>query len=72
MVCPGSGSWRNQRSVDSLGVSSVSEDCFSRKVAKLAGESGFKSLLVSFYLPNVRGQLSPEAEGGRGLAGLVC
>jgi len=42
--------------VGSLGVSSVSGDCFSRKVAKLAMDSGIKSLLVFFYLPNAQSQ----------------
>ncbi|MDZ4789108.1 MAG: hypothetical protein SH807_09215 [Blastochloris sp.] len=34
----------------------VSGDCFSRKVAKLAKDSGIKSLLVFFYLPNAQSQ----------------
>jgi len=53
MIRPESRLWRNQRSVGSLGVSSVFEDCFSRKVAKLAKDCGIKSLLV-FLLSSER------------------
>ena len=42
----------------------VFEDCFSRKVAKLATDSGIRSLLVFFYFPKV-----PK---GQGLGRLAC
>jgi len=56
MIWPESGTWRNRSSVDSLGNSSISEDCSSRKAAKLAKDSGIKSLLVFFYLPNAQSE----------------
>jgi len=34
----------------------VFEDCFPRKVAKLATDSGIKSLLVFFYLSNAQSE----------------
>ena len=43
----------------------VFEDCFSRKVAKLATDSGIKSLLVFYYLPNA--QSKPQKWLARGV-----